>query len=423
MALPVYVLDINKKPLMPTNRYGKVRRLLKNNLAKVVNKCPFTIQLLYETTEFVQDINLGVDAGSKIIGISATTDFRVLFEAEVTLRNDIVDLISTRREQRRTRRNRKTRYRKPKFLNRVNSKKKGWVAPSIKQKIDTHLSIISKVYKLLPIKNIIVEVAAFDIQKIKNPNIQGKEYQQGEQLGSWNVREYVLFRDNHTCQCCKGKSKDKILNTHHIESRKTGGNAPNNLITLCKTCHDNYHNGRIKLPSHIKRGRSFKDATFMGIMRWTFYNQLKTLYPNVSLTYGYITKYTRIKHNLSKTHYIDARCISNNPTAQPMDFYYKFKKLRRHNRQIHKAVPNKKGVRQQNQAPYLVHNFRLFDKVVYNNQVCFITGRRHTGYFTLKDINYKKVGNDNVFYKKLQFVVPCNGFICHYLPTITIEST
>ena len=122
---------------------------------------------------------------------------------------------------------------------------------------------------------------------------------------------------------------------------------------------------------------------------------------------------------MPKTHYIDARCISNNPTAQPMDFYYKFKKLRRHNRQIHKAVPNKKGIRQQNQAPYKVHNFRLFDKVIYNNQSCFITGRRQTGYFTLKNINYEKVGNDNVSYKKLRFIQPSNAFICHYLPTIS----
>jgi 5-methylcytosine-specific restriction endonuclease McrA len=420
MTLFVYVLDVNGKPLMPTNRYGKVRRLLKNNLAKVVNKCPFTIQLLYETADFTQPINLGIDAGSKYIGISATTKTTVLFEAEVTLRNDIVDLISTRRELRRNRRNRKTRYREPRFLNRVSSKKKGWLAPSIKQKINTHLSIISKIYKMLPINNIIVEVATFDIQKIKNPNIQGKEYQQGEQLDSWNVREYVLFRDNHTCQCCKGKSKDKILNTHHIESRKTGGNAPNNLITLCKTCHGNYHKGKINLPKNIKRGMKFNDATFMGIMRWAFYNQLKLLYPNVLLTYGYITKHTRITHNLSKTHYVDARCISNNPNAQSMDFYYKFKKLRRHNRQIHKAVPNKKGVRQQNQAPYLMYNFRLFDKVVYNNRICFITGRRQTGYFALKDINYEKVGNNGVSYKKLHFIEPSNAFMCHYVPTTSI---
>ena len=338
----VYVLDINGNPLMPTQRFGKVRRLLKSNKAKVINKSPFTIQLLYETTDFIQSINLGVDAGSKYIGISATTEKEVLFEAEVELRNDIVDKLSTRRETRRTRRNRKTRYRKPRFLNRVKSKKKEWLAPSIINKIETHKTIIDKVYKILPINKIIVELAQFDIQKIKNPNIQGVEYQQGEQLDSWNVREYVLFRDNHTCQCCKGKSKCNILVTHHIESRKVGGNAPNNLITLCKVCHDNYHTNKIKLPKNIKRGMKFNDATFMGIMRWYLFNDLKQLYSNVELTYGYITKNTRINNKLPKEHYVDARCISKNPTAIPINFIYTFKKIRRHNRQIHKFVPNKK---------------------------------------------------------------------------------
>ena len=92
-----------------------------------------------------------------------------------------------------------------------------------------------------------MEVASFDIQKIKNPEITGGEYQQGEQLNFWNVREYVLFRDNHTCQYCHGKSGDKVLNVHHLESRKTGGDAPNNLITLCETCHKKYHEGKIQL--------------------------------------------------------------------------------------------------------------------------------------------------------------------------------
>ena len=187
--------------------------------------------------------------------------------------------------------------------------------------------MIAKVHKILPISKIIVEVASFDIQKIKNPEISGAEYQQGEQLNFWNVREYVLFRDGHQCQCCKGKSKDKILNVHHIESRKTGGNAPNNLITLCETCHDGFHKGTIKLPKTIKRGMSFRDATFMGIMRWAFYNKLKELYQNVSLTYGYITKNTRIKNNLPKEHYIDARCISENPLAITTGEVFFFKKL------------------------------------------------------------------------------------------------
>lgn len=410
----VYVINKEGKPLMPTNRYGKVRHLLKNKQAKVIRKTPFTIQLLYETTNYIQNISLGVDAGSKHIGISATTETDVLFEADVELRNDIVDKISTRRESRRSRRSRKTRYRKPRFLNRVRTKKTGWIAPSIQHKINTHLSIIEFVHKILPIANIIVEVASFDIQKIKNPNISSAEYQRGEQLDFWNVREYVLFRDNYTCQCCKGKSKDRILNVHHIESRKVGGNAPNNLITLCKTCHDAYHEGRIKLPENIKRGMKFNDATFMGIMRWAFYNKLKEIYPNVSLTFGYITKNTRIENNLPKEHYIDARCISGNPkatTGKCSNMVYYFKKIRRHNRQIHKFVPNKKGIRQNNQSPYKLFNFRLFDKVMYKGQECFIMGRRKSGYFCLKDINNNLVGNGSVSYKKLQFIESASNFI------------
>lgn len=169
---------------------------------------------------------------------------------------------------------------------------------------------MANVCKILPINQIIVETASFDIQKIKNPDIQGTEYQQGEQMDFWNVREYVFFRDGHTCQCCKGRSKDKILNVHHIESRKIGGNAPNNLITLCETCHKGYHNGTVILPKNIKRGMQFKDAAFMGIMRWAFYNALKEQYEPaipVSMTDGYLTKNTRIEHGLLKEHYIDAK--------------------------------------------------------------------------------------------------------------------
>lgn len=217
----VYVINKEGKPLMPTQRYGKVRRLLKSGLATVVTRIPFTIKLNYETTEFTQPITLGVDAGSKTIGLSATTTTKELYSAEVELRNDIVDKLATRRAQRRARRNR-LRYRKARFLNRVSSKKKGWLAPSIEHKIQTHLTVIEKVHKILPVTNIVIETASFDIQKIKNPNISGAEYQKGEQLGFWNIREYVLFRDSHKCQHCKGKSKDNILEVHHLQSRKMG---------------------------------------------------------------------------------------------------------------------------------------------------------------------------------------------------------
>ena len=147
----VYVLDINGNPLMPTTRYGHVRRLLRDGMAKVVSTSPFTIQLTYESTKITQDINLGVDAGSKIIGLSATTKDKVLYEAQVELRNDIVDLISTRREQRKTRRNHKTRYRAPRFDNRRRAE--DYLAPSVKQKVDCHLQVVANIHKILPISN------------------------------------------------------------------------------------------------------------------------------------------------------------------------------------------------------------------------------------------------------------------------------
>ena len=404
----VYAINKNGQPLMPTENHAKVRVLLKSGKAKVVKKCPFIIQLLYDSTNYKQKVTLGVDSGSRHIGISATTKDKVLFEADVELRNDIVDLLSTRRELRHSRRNRKIRYRKPRFDNR--KRKDGWLAPSVQQKVDSHLTMIEKVRKILPISDIVAEVASFDIQKIKNPSISGAEYQQGEQLDFWNVREYVLFRDGHTCQCCKGKSKDKILNVHHIESRKTGGDAPNNLITLCETCHTGYHKGTVKLPKTIHRGMSFRDATFMGIMCWAFYNKLKEIYPNVSLTYGYITKHTRIENDLPKDHYIDARCISGNPKAVSSGEVFYYKKVRCHNRQIHKAKILKGGIKKRNQAPYEVKGFRLYDKVLWKGQKCFIFGRRSTGRMDLRLLDGTHI-NASVGYKNLKLLNMCSNYL------------
>ena len=401
----VYVLSQHGQPLMPTENHAKVRALLKHGKAKVIQGCPFTIQLLYESTTHTQKINLGIDAGSKTIGVSATTESKVLYESEVVLRNDIVELLSGRRALRRSRRNRKTRYRKPRLDNR--RRPDGWLALSIRQKIKTHVTVVENVMKILPVTKIIVETASFDIQKIKNPEIEGAEYQYGEQLDFWNVREYVLFRDGHTCQCCKGKSKDNILNVHHIESRKTGGNAPNNLITLCETCHKAYHKGVITLPKEIHRGMRFRDAAFMGIMRWAFYDRLKELYTpfgvEVINTYGYITKNTRIEHGLPKEHYVDARCISGNPAAKPLGHYYFQKKVRCHNRQIHKNTILKGGIRKRNQASYEVKGFRLYDQVLWKGQKCFIFGRRSTGRMDLRLLDGTHI-NASVGHKNLKLL-------------------
>ena len=260
---------------------------------------------------------------------------------------------------------------------------------------------------MLPITKIIVETASFDIQKIKNPDISGTDYQHGEQLGFWNVREYVLFRDGHECQCCHGKSKDPVLNVHHIESRQIGGDAPNNLITLCETCHKGYHNGTVILPKTIHRGMRFKDAAFMGIMRWAFYNRLKESYVSknisVSMTYGYITKNTRIEHHLPKEHFIDARCISGHPDAAPSNEVFYQKKVRCHNRQIHKLTINKGGIRKRNQAVYEVKGFRLYDTVLWKGQKCFIFGRRSTGRMDLRLIDGTHI-NASAGYKNLKLL-------------------
>lgn len=268
------------------------------------------------------------------------------------------------------------------------------------------MTVVRNVCKILPISKIIVETASFDIQRIKNTAISGKEYQEGELSDFWNVREYVLFRDGNTCQCCKGKSKDKILNVHHIESRKTGGDSPGNLITLCETCHTGYHKGTVILPKTIKRGMSFRDAAFMGIMRWAFYEQLKEEFADVSMAYGYITKMLRIKYGLPKAHHIDARCISGHPEAKPLGMYYYQKKVRCHNRQIHKMTILKGNVRKLNQSPYLVKGFRLYDKVEYQKKQYFIFGRRCSGYFDIRDLSGNKVNKGSISYKKLKLIEP-----------------
>ena len=397
----VYVISYHDKPLMPCSA-RKARLLLKRCLAKVIRREPFTIRLLFGSSGYKQPVILGVDAGAKHIGLSASTVKRELYSAEVVLRTDITDLLSTRRELRTARRNRKTRYRKPRFLNRIEAKKQGWLAPTILNRINAHLKVVDNVFKILPVAKIIVETASFDTQKLKNPDISGVEYQQGEQLNFWNVREYVLFRDNHICQHCHGKSKDAILNVHHLESRKTGGDAPNNLITLCETCHKAYHAGKIKLKQ--TRGQSFKAETFMGISRWAFFNKLKEIYPvEVRNTFGYLTKNTRIKAGLPKAHHVDAFCIAGNMQAERLSYHQYQKQVRKHNRQIHKLTINKGGTRKRSQSPFEVFGFRLFDKVKCKGKVGFIFGRRSSGSFDVRKLDGTKI-SAGISYKKLMLI-------------------
>ncbi len=378
----VYVLNMRGQPLMPTTP-RKAKKLLKEDKAKVVKRTPFTIQLNYATGETKQEIILGVDSGFENIGISAITAKKEVYSAEVKLRTDMVKLNSERMQYRRARRSRNTWYRQPRFLNR--KKPDGWLAPSIQNKLDNHIKLINKVKQILPISKIDIEVAAFDIQKIKDPEISGKEYQNGVQKDSWNAREYVLHRDDHTCQQCKGKSKDPILETHHIISRQIGGDAPDNLLTLCETCHDKVSKGKIILDVKIPKG--FKPETFMSIVRWKLVNMLKDAGNIVTHTYGYITKFDRIALGLEKSHSTDAFVIAGGTMQERSSLSFFIKQVRKCNRKLFKG--DRSHIK--NTAPRFIIGFQRFDKVLWNNIECFVFGRRKTGYFELRTLDGTKI--------------------------------
>lgn len=427
--MSVYVIAEDGRPLMPCSE-AKARHLLDAKRAKVKKRTPFTIQMVVPTTHYTQEVLLCVDAGSKTIGISCGTKGKELLAEEVKPRNDVVDNLSTRREFRRARRNRKTRYRKPRFDNRVRSKHKGWLAPSVEVKIQEHVTAIKRICNLLPVKRVVVETAEFDLQLIKaveegKPIPQGEDYQKGEMLGQYNVRQYVLWRDGYTCQCCGAhatKKNDVKLHVHHRESRKTGGNAPDNLVTLCEDCHKKLHKGIITANDLKKRKRhSTRDAAFMGIMRKELLRRLRSeLDIPVWETHGYVTKYTREeKMHLPKSHINDALAICHGPAGfndagefaiERATRIYTVKPVRHHNRQLHKATISKSGVRKANQAEKYVKGFRLFDKVLFGGKECFIWGRRRTGIFTIKTITGQVI-KDGISYKRLKLLERSSNYL------------
>lgn len=398
----IYVRNNKGNALMPTERGGRIGYLLRHGKAHVVSRVPFIVQLDYESTTYTQNVSLGIDAGSKHVEVSASSEKKELLAAQVELRSDITKLLSDRRELRRTRRNRKTRYRKARFDNR--KKKDGWLAPSVEQKVESHLKVIRLVHGLLPITKTTIEVAQFDTQKIKNPDINGEEYQQGEQMGFWNVREYVLARDGHKCVHCKGRSKDPVLNVHHLESRKTGGNSPSNLVTLCETCHKAYHRGEFELK--IKRGTTLRDAAVMNIMRWAVYERAKEEFANVYLTYGYITKNTRIENGIGKTYAADAFCIAKSIHARRLETYFMCRCVPRHTRALHVCNPKKGGIRRSCIASHKIgkSRFQRFDMVRWKGKECFIFGSTN-GRPVLRDVKGKQIAEQHsVNIKTIRFL-------------------
>ena len=383
--LRVPVLNMHGKPLMPTTP-AKARHLVEQNKARTISRKLFIIQLKYVTGESKQPITLGIDAGYKYVGFSARTSKKELVSGEVELRIDIPKKLLEKGMYRRNRRNRLW-HRQPRFNNR--SKPKGWFAPSIQHKLDSHLRIIEKIKQCLPVTKTIIEVASFDIQKIKNPDIQGIGYQQGEQLDFWNVREYILHRDNHICQHCYGKKKDPILQIHHINGKKEGAtDRPGELLTVCKTCHDEHHKSIDIIPK--KRIKNFKPETFMTTVLWKIVNAL-----GCEHTYGYITKTNRIKQGITKSHANDAFIIAGG-TIQKRCKPHITRQVRRNNR---KLQMNRKGfgcsIRRQR------YSLQPNDLVRYDGKKCRVKGVFNRGSWVRLIDASKEVINSNIKNVKL----------------------
>ena len=385
----VYVISKDGQPLMPTSRFGKVRRLLKNKKAKVIRSCPFTIKLLYEPeTLVVQKVILGQDTGSKHVGAACISNDKVLYQSEVALRDNIKKKMDNRRALRRNRRRRKTRYRKPRFLNRANSTKKDRLPPSVRSKVQSHIDEIEFCKKILPVSKVVLEVSQFDTHLMKNPELIDEKvkhwgYQEGFDYGYSSRREAVLHRDNYTCQCC-GKRHIR-LEVHHIIFRSLGGtNDERNLITLCEKCHKLVHDGLLILTKKPKK-LNLKYATQMSIIR----SQLLKIYSDAIETFGFVTKTNRENLNLSKEHYIDACVVASGGERFKLnDTVYQKRRVAKGDYQLTKG----RGPRGQQKIPVgKIQGFRKFDKVKYLRQEYFIKGRMSIGLSILMNIFNEKI--------------------------------
>lgn len=395
-----FVLNKHKKPLMPCSS-AKARRLLKNGLAKVTQNKPFTIKLLFSSSGHKQEVIAGMDTGSKKIGVAAVSNRKVLYQAETKLRGEeIRKKIDQRKMYRRSRRGHKLRYRKPRFLNRKASIAKGRLPPSVRHKVESHLKEKKHLESILPIHKWIIETASFDIHKITNPTGvkkdlgKGHTYQKGRLLDFYNAKQYVLFPGKYKCQLCTTKKNQK-LHVHHIQFRSNGGsNSPDNLATLCKSCHDKIHKFQKEMSEKTSKKLQkiaqirTKHATEISILRSQLCKNFKSIggIQEFEETFGYITKFNRERAKLPKAHHIDAICIASQDKITQIQYNNSdlFQK-----RCVSKGdYKQTSGIRSEKKIPTgKLFGLKKFDLVKTSKGVGFVKGKRSSGYFAISDIN------------------------------------
>jgi 5-methylcytosine-specific restriction endonuclease McrA len=311
MANYVFVLDTEHVPQTPVHP-ALARRLLTTKQAAVFKRYPFTIILktVGPGPLFIRQHRLKIDPGSKTTGLALLDGPRVVWIAELSHRGQrIKEALASRRSLRRVRRQRKTRYRPCRFLNRT--RPQGWLPPSLQSRVHNVLTWVQRLQRVCPITALSQELVRFDMQLMENAEISGVEYQQGE-LAGYEVREYLLEKWQHTCAYCG--AKDTRLEVEHIIPKSRGGsNRISNLTLACVPCNqqkDNQTAAEFGHPQVQAQARSpLKDATAVNATRWALYHALQQTGLPVETGTGGRTKYNRTRLHIAKSHWADAACV------------------------------------------------------------------------------------------------------------------
>lgn len=305
----VFMLDKNKVPLMPCHP-ARARELLRKGKAAVYRRYPFTIILKEREGGDTQPVQLKIDPGANTTGIALVSTERVIWAADLAHKAWLTHAkLEARRKVRRNRRTRKLRYRQPRYLNRA--RPKGWLAPSLKSRVDNVVVWVGRLSRLCPITHLSMEWVRFDTQQMQNPEISGVEYQQGE-LAGYEVREYLLEKWDRQCAYCK--AKDVPLQVEHITSKSRGGtDRVSNLTIACGPC--NQKKGAMTAeefghPEVQKQARQpLKDVAAVNSTRWALWRRLNEFGLPLETGTGGRTKYNRCKQGYPKAHWMDAACV------------------------------------------------------------------------------------------------------------------
>ena len=360
MVTHVYVRNQDGTPLMPCTP-AKARKLLHTDRAKVVDRCPFTIQLGWQCEGHVQEVTLGIDKGSSVTGMACVGNSEVLLAAEIEHRQDVKERMDTRRMHRRSRRARLW-YRPARFHNRASSKRSGRLPPSIKTNVEEVIRVVRQIP--LPISFIVVEDVQVDIARINDPTLRGSRYQDPTRLDE-NLRIACLLRDGYTCQQCGRKGLR--LEAHHLVFKQHGGkDTLTNLLTLCEQCHNHIHNDKLAL--HVTGVNGHLDQIAQHTMQGKthFYATLSKVAP-LTTVFGYETAAYRKHLGLPKTHTIDAQCIAALPTGEavpaPQTNIYRIGFRPRQTRRHYHDLPRKGQGRVRYQVNEKLAGFRKGDIV------------------------------------------------------------